>query len=189
MIRSRIAALACAALLAACASVTKISTGDVTVGERISMKLDAAWNQINLPGQNNIYWTQDGITIDALQWWVGVKDGQVLAEVPKDKRPLTFKASMQPHELAALFEGLFARDGSTFKLDRLQPTPFLGAAGFRIDFTLIRKVDEVTVTGSGWIAVRNNELHAMTFTAPRLGFFPRHIGKVEQIAAGAQLKG
>jgi hypothetical protein len=47
----------------------------------------------------------------------------------------------------------------------------------------------VRVSGVAWGAVRNNELYAMTFTAPRLGFFVRHEKRVEQIAKSARLKG
>jgi len=45
------------------------------------------------------------------------------------------------------------------------------------------------ISGVAWAAVINNELFAMTFTAPHLGFFPRHLPKVEQAAASARLKG
>ncbi len=176
--------------LAGCANVAKVSTGDVLVDGRIAMTLDAAWNQVNLPGRSKpVLWTQDGVTIDALEWWVGIADGQNLMELGKDKRPLTFRASMDGHELVALFEGWYGRDGSTFTLDKLEPTEFLGGKGYRVDYTVLRKADEVRVRGMAWIAVRNSQLFAMTFTAPRLGFFPRHQAKVEQAARSARLKG
>lgn len=175
--------------LGGCANVAKVSTGEVVVDNRLSFTLDAAWNQVNLPGVSRpVLWTQDGITVDALQLWIGVRDGQNLVELPKEQRPLTFKATMAPHEIVALFEGVIARDGSSFKLDKLAPATFLGGPGVRFDYTVVRKTDDVRVSGVGWAAVRNNELVAMTFVAPRLGFFPRHIAKVEQAAASARMK-
>lgn len=175
--------------MAGCANVAKVSTGDVLVDGRISMTLDAAWNQVNLPGRSKpVLWTQDGVTIDALEWWVGIADGQNLMELGKDKRPLTFRATMDGHELVALFEGWYGRDGSTFTLDKLEPTDFLGGKGYRFDYTVLRKADDVRVSGMAWVAVRNGQLFAMTFTAPRLGFFPSHRGKVEQAARSARLK-
>ncbi|MBI5255629.1 MAG: hypothetical protein HY855_03950 [Burkholderiales bacterium] len=175
--------------LAGCANVAKVSTGEVTVEDRIVMTLGAAWNQVNLPNRRKpVLWTQDGITVDALEWWIGVRDGDNLVEVAKDKRPLTFRASMEPHELASLFEGVYGKDGSTFKLDRLAPTDFLGGKGYRLDGSVVRKADDVRVAGVAWFTVRNGELFAMTFTAPRLGFFPRHQGKVEQVARSARPK-
>lgn len=184
----RIAIVAVALLIAGCASVSKVSTGDITVGNRVQMVLDAAWNQVNLPGGKTVMWTQDGVTVDVLQWWVGVREGQELADTPKDKRPLTFRARMEPHEVVALYEGLYSRDGSSFTLDRLSPADFLGGKGYRFEFTVLRKVDDVRVSGVGWATVRDGELHAMTFTAPRLGFFARHLPIVEKAAAAARLK-
>lgn len=175
--------------LAGCANVAKITTGDVVVDGRLAFTLDAAWNQVNLPGRSRpVLWTQDGITIDALELWFGVRDGQVLVESPKDQRPLVFRASMEPHELVALFEGVYGRDGSTFTLDKLAPADFLAGKGVRFDFTVLRKVDDVRVSGVGWAAVRDGELIAMTFVAPRLGFYPKHLAKVERAAASARLR-
>lgn len=187
--RRTLAAFGLGLLLAGCANVAKISTGEVLVDNRLSFTLDAAWNQINLPGRSRpLLWTQDGMTVDALELWVGIRDGQALVEQAKDKRPLAFKASMELHEIVALFEGLYARDGSVFKLNQLAPAEFLGGKGVRFDYTVTRKIDDVIVTGVGWAAVRGGELHAMTFVAPRLVFFPRHLAKVEQAARSARLK-
>jgi hypothetical protein len=72
------AVLAATALaLAGCANVAKISTGEVVVDNRLSFTLDAAWNQVNIPGRDKpVLWTQDGITIDTLELWIGIKDGR-----------------------------------------------------------------------------------------------------------------
>jgi len=184
------AVLATAALtLAGCANVAKISTGEVVVDNRLSFTLDAAWNQVNIPGRNKpVLWTQDGITIDALELWIGIKDGQTMIDTPKDKRPLVFKAGMAPHEIVGLFEGIYGLDGSTFTLDKLAPATFLGGPGVRFDYTVLRKADDVRISGVGWAAVKNGELVAMTFVAPRLGFFPRHVTKAERAAATARLR-
>lgn len=176
-------------VLAGCANVAKISTGEVVVDNRLRFTLDAAWNQVNLPGRARpVVWTQDGITIDVLELWIGLKDGQALVDTPKDKRPIVFKATMAPHEIVGLFEGVYGLDGSSFTLDKLVPTTFLGGPGVRFDYTVLRKVDDVRVSGVGWAAVKNGELVAMTFTAPRLGFFPRHVAKAERAAASASLR-
>ncbi len=181
--------LAALLALAGCANVAKISTGEVVVDNRLQFTLDAAWNQVNIPGRSKpVVWTQDGITLDVLELWIGIRDGQTLVDTPKDKRPLVFKAGMAAHEIVGLFEGVYGRDGSSFTLDRLAPATFLGGPGVRFDYTVLRKSDDVRISGVGWAAVRNNELVAMTFVAPRLGFFPRHVAKAERAAATAQLR-
>jgi hypothetical protein len=192
--RGQLAALAAAAVLAAalagCANVTKIESGEALVGNRVQLSLPGAWNQLSL-GQlgPTAVWTNDGIFVDLLSFFVGVKDGAALAPpTGKEQRPLTFRASMQPHEVVGLFEGWYRREGNTFQLDRLQPTEFMGGAGWRFDYTVVRKFDDVELQGVGWATVRNGELHAMTFTAPRLGFFARYEQPVGRIAASARLR-
>ncbi len=184
----RLLALLALLALAGCANVAKVSTGSATIGERMTADVGKAWNHVTLPGLDGIVWTQDGITLDALQFWVGVKDNQPIAPPGQDKRPLTFKAGMQPHEIVALMQGYYARDGSTVKLDKLEPVEFGGVKGVRFEFNVVRKFDEVALNGLGWAGVRGGELFAMGFTAPRLGFFPRHAAEVEAIARSVRIK-
>jgi hypothetical protein len=182
------------ALLAGCAgpAVVKVGQGEAIVGERVVVPSDAAWNQLRgatSGTQSAAVWTAEGLAIDQLNFYVGVKDGEALAQsAGKEQRPLNFKASMQGHEIAALFEALHTRDGSTFRLDKLEPTVFLGQPGWRMQFTLVRKFDDVKLSGSVWATVRDNQLFAMTFSAPALAFYPRLAPKVEQVAKAARLK-
>ncbi len=192
MNRRLLALLAAAALLAGCAAgVTKIAAGEAVVGERMGVPVDAAWNQLEGRVSGTVsaaLWTTEGLPVDQLNFYVGLKDGTTLAQnTAKEQRPIAFKTGMQPHEVVALFESLYTRDGSTFKLDRLDAATFLGERGWRAQFTVVRKFDEVRLTGSAWGTVRNGELFAITFTAPALVFYPRQIGKIEQIAASARL--
>ena len=185
--------LSIAVLLAGCAAAVKVGQGEAIVAERIGVPTDAAWNQLRggFTGTNSAaVWTTEGLTIDQVNFFVGVKDGGALAQnAGKEQRPVNFKASMQGHDLATLFESFYTRDGSSFKLDKLEPVNFLGQSGWRTQFTLVRKFDDVKLTGTIWATVRNGELFAITFAAPTLGFYPRLAPKVEQIAAGARFKG
>jgi hypothetical protein len=184
----RVLLLATMAVLAGCANISKVASGDNTVGGRLAVKLPGAWNQVNMPGADTIMWTQDGVTLDALQFWVGVADGKPIAPPGQDKRPLAFKASMQPHELVALMQSYYARDGSTVTLDKMEPADFVGRKGVRYRFTVVRKFDEVTLSGLGYAAVVGSELVALGFISPRLGFYPRHEAEVDAIARSAALK-
>jgi hypothetical protein len=95
---------------------------------------------------------------------------------------------MQPDDIVGMFESMLTRDGSTFKLDKLEPWTFGGEKGFRFEFTFTRKIDGVVNSGIGYGTVSKGELFALLYAAPRLGFFPRHKDKVEQIARSARLK-
>lgn len=184
--------LAVALFAAGCAQVSHVATGDVTLGDRLTVTVDKAWNQFERGlGDNTPTWTQDGITVDALRFYVALKDGALIVPTPsepKGTKPLAYKAGMQPAEIVGLFEGAFSRDGSTFQLERLTPQPFAGQPGFRFEFSGVRKRDEVRLKGIGWGAVRNGELFVITYTAPRLSFYDRHLASAEAIAKSARIK-
>jgi hypothetical protein len=182
-----------AALLAGCAAAVKVGQGEAIVGDRLSVPSDSAWNQLagRFSGTNSAaVWTTEGVAIDQVNFYVGVKDGEALAATAgKEQRPLNFKSAMQGHEIVALFEAVHTRDGSAYKLERLDAVTFLGQRGWRAQFTLVRKIDDVKLTGSLWATVRDGQLYAMTFAAPSLVFYPRLAPKVEQFAAAARIKG
>ena len=158
----------------------------------MAVTIDSSWNQFNPAHPTpSTLWTIDGITVDSLRFYAGLKDGEVIEPNTvhaKDARPLMFKSSMHPDEIVALYQGLYSRDGSAFMLDKLEPAEFVGAKGFRFQYTVVRKLDDVKLSGIAWVAVREGQLYAMTYTAPRLAFFPRYAPRVEQIAKSARLK-
>jgi hypothetical protein len=180
-------------LVAGCATVSKVEQGDQAVADRLAVNLEGPWNKFEgIAGFSVPTWTMEGIWVDRLQFYVGVKDGSPLvpdAGPDAKKRPLTFQASMQPHEVVALFQTLLTRDGSTFALEKLDPAPFLGGPGMRFEFSIVRKVDDVRLSGFVYARIQNNELFAMLYQAPRLGFYPRLQPQVEKMAQTARLRG
>lgn len=179
--------VAAVALAAGCASVNKIESGERKVGERLVVQLEGAWNHVDFPGLGPAQtWTMEGLTIDQLLIYSGVKDETPVHATGGAGKSFSFRSSMQAEEIVAMFEGMLTRDGSTFKLAKLEPAPF-GEKGFRFEYTLTRKVDNVQLSGVGWGTVSRGELFALLYQAPRLTFFPRHKGRVEQMARSARL--
>jgi hypothetical protein len=184
-----------AVVLAGCAGpqLTQVASGEVVLKERLVVTVDAPWNQF----ESGIYkqtptWTHDGVTVDTLQFHVGLKDGELIAPTPsepKGQRPLAFKSGMQPAEVVDLFQNYWSRGGSSFTLDRLVPQEFLGTSGFRFEYAVIRKSDDVRLKGVAWAAIRNGELFVIQYTAPRLSFFGRHLASVEALARSARVRG
>jgi len=184
-----------AAALAGCATpppITAVDSGEKLVKQRLVVEVATPWNQFERGAFAQVpMWTHEGITVDALQFYVGLKNGELIAPTPKEpkgQRDLAFKSGMQAAEIVALFQGLWTRDGSSFTLDKLEPAEFVGEQGFRFEYTLLRKLDEVRLQGVAWGAVRNGELFAITFSAPRLAFFPRYKAQAEAIAASARVR-
>ena len=82
MRKTLLTVLAVAALLAGCANVTKVGGGDAVIADRLVVPSDAAWNQFNPPfvqGKAAAMWTQEGLTIDQVNFYAGLKDGEELA--------------------------------------------------------------------------------------------------------------
>ena len=180
-----------AALAAGCTSIAKVESGPQTVGDRLVVNLEGAWNHLSGPGIGPAHtWTMEGLPIDQLRIYVGIKDGEAVHQADSSGRlkPFNFRASMQAEEVVAMFEGLLTRDGSVFKLAKLEPVTFAEQKGFRFEFTLIRKVDNVRLAGVGYGTVFKGELYAMLYAAPQLGFYARHQRSVEHMARSAKLK-
>ena len=173
---------------AGCASVNKIESGERKIGERLVVQLEGAWNHVDAPGMGPAQtWTMEGLPIDQLIIYAGLKDGQALhAGGGGQAKTFSFRAGMQPDEIVSMFEGMFTRDGSTFRLAKLEPVPF-GEKGFRFEYAITRKVDNVQLSGVGYGTVSKGELFAILYQAPRLTFFGRHQGRVEQMARSARL--
>jgi hypothetical protein len=83
---------------------------------------------------------------------------------------------------------MLTRDGSSFQLEKLEPAEFLGGTGFRFEYSLNRKVDDVPMRGLAYGTVRKGELFVIHYSAPRLVFFPRYVGRVEGLVRSAQLR-
>jgi hypothetical protein len=180
--------------LAGCVSVSKIESGDNTVGERLTVHLTGAWNHINAPNLGPAQvWTMEGLPVDQLLVYSGLKDGDAIHAPYRgpgpEKKSFEFRANMEPDQITALFDGMLSRDGSTYKLVKLEPMTFGGTKGFRFEYALTRKVDNVQLSGVGYGAVSRGELFALVYMAPRLAFFARHAPMVEAIAKSARLKG
>lgn len=188
--------LAAAALcaLAGCAQIVKVEPGQVTVKDTLTLKADIAWNRFELqfplsvaPGASEV-WTQDGITLDALAFFVGVEQGKTLGTAIGGKKLPVFRSTMTPGEIVELYEQMVTQDGSAFALKRVAPGRFGGQPGFRFEHTITRKSDGVLLKGVAQGAVVKDKLYLVAFTAPAIYYYDRHLPQVEPLLASAQIK-
>lgn len=181
-------------LMGGCASVAKVESGDRVVGQRLSVNLDGAWNQVTAPGiagPNCYVWTMEGLPVDQLLIYSGLKNGDAIhseSGANAEKKSYKFRSDMQPEQIVALFEGMLTRDGSSFKLVRLAPISFAGGKGFQFEYSLVRKADSVQLSGIGSAVISRGELYAIIYQAPRLVFYPRHQTRVGHIIDSARLR-
>ncbi len=184
--------IALLALLSACASVAKVESGQRAIGERMVFTLEGAWNQVSAPNIGPAQtWTMECLPVDQLLIYSGLKDGELVHAKPADSaksKSFAFRSSMQPEEIVGMFEGMLTRDGSSFTLGRLEPSNFGGAKGVRFEYSVVRKSDNVQLSGVGYAAISKGELFALLYIAPRITFFPRHREEIEHIAHSALIK-
>ena len=189
----KIISLLLIAVLAGCASVVKVE-GEQTVNQRMKVQLTDAWNKLPTQAQPYELWTQEGVMLDQLRLWAGVKPGQSLLAMPsssssqKAPRVPTYTAGMTPDQLVTLFEIMYSVDGSLVTMEKVEPVMFAGEKGVQFEFAVTRKGDDVQLRGVGWVAVRNNELFAASFVAPRLAFFPRLRPLAERVVQSARIQ-
>ena len=167
----------------------KMESGEQALGDRFIITMDESWNRINVPGPAQ-HWTMDGLPIDDLQIYSGIKDGEAIQTTGDSRnpgQPFVFHSAMRADEIISLFEGALSRDGSTFQLTKSEPATFGGVKGYHFEFKLVRKIDGVELSGLGYGAVSNGELFSVVYLAPRMTFFARHQASVESIVSGARI--
>jgi hypothetical protein len=181
-----------ALLLSACVNIAKVGPGEVVVKDQITAKLDSAWNRVDLPNAGkNEYWTTDGLALDTLVFYPGVTEGTPLDLLPnrQEKQQPIFKGNMTAHEIVDLYSAVVSEGGNRFSLGKLSPAEFVGGAGFRFEFTLLRKNDEVELKGIGYGAIRNGKLYLMAYRAPKVHYYNKHLARVEALAQTMKVKG
>jgi len=179
-------------LLASCVSMSAVGPGEVTVRDKLVVRLDSAWNKYNGPGQSKTeLWTTEGMSLDVLRFFVDIGEGEQLLEVrgANEKQVPKFRATMQAPEIVELYDAVASQGGNRFHLEKLAPADFAGAAGFRFDYTLVRKGDEVELKGFCYGVVRNKRLYLMTFQAPKIHYYPQHAQRAQAAALSVRFKG
>lgn len=196
MIDRRLHLLALCLLITACAAPGPLllpvtGGGESVVKQRLAVTPDTPWNRFDDDPKSKLAtWTQEGLALDQLQFYVGIADGEPIAPVPSDpkaKQLPPFRAAMTPTEVVDLLQTHWTQSGSNFELERLEARPFAGQPGFRFQYAYIRNGDELRMRGVAFGAVIGRELFLIDYMAPRLGFFDRHLAEVEALAASARL--
>lgn len=193
----KILVLIIAFVLAGCANIMKVD-GEQAINAKMVVKLPQPWNKVNAPGGQQPFelWTQDGVFVDQLRFWAGVNGGASLVTPPPKNaqgnapRVPVFTAGMKLDQLASLFEQVYAVDGSAVTIDRIEPAQLGNQPGVRIELSIVRAGgNPVQLKAAVWAAESKGQLYAVGFAAPRLGFFPRYLPQVQEMARGVVIKG
>lgn len=166
-----------------------VTSGEMVVCERLAVHIDGAWSRLEgTQRPKHDVWTSEGMPLDQLHFYTGLAEGESFVAVkdrPADKPIPRFRKDMQAQDVVEMYEAFASRDGSVFKLEKLAPARFADEEGFRFEFSRVRKADDVRMRGVAYGAIHQGELFLMTYEAPRIYYFPKHLPQIEAIAQSA----
>ncbi len=133
------------------------------------------WNQGGRPGAQGRVWTQDGVGLNAIEFFSAVPGGGSLyKERDKKNNPMPkFDSSLLLPELADFFERSFraANQVSDFTIVESAPADMGGKKGLLVRYRYTLPNDELTRLGEARMAVVDGKLYVANYYAPQLHYF------------------
>ena len=172
--------MVCAALAAAWSAPAsagwKLMSGNqVAKVDSWSVTPQSDWNQGGRPGQQARVWTQDGVGLNAIEFFSAVPDGgSMYKERDKKNNPMPkFDSKLLLPELADFFERSFRAQNqvSDFTIRESTPADIGGRKGLAIRYRYTLPNDELTRLGEARLAVVDGKLYVANFYAPQLHYF------------------
>ena len=172
--------MVCAALVAvwsapASAGWKLMSGNQVAKVDSLSVTPQSDWNQGGRLGQQGRVWTQDGVGLNAIEFFSAVPDGgSMYKERDNKNNPMPkFDSKLLLPELADFFERSFRAQNQVSDFTILESTPadIGGRKGLAIRYRYTLPNDELTRLGEARLAVVDGKLYVANFYAPQLHYF------------------
>jgi hypothetical protein len=120
-------------------------------------------------------WTQDGVGLNAIEFFSAVPDGAPMyKERDKKNNPMPkFDGKLLLPELADFFERSFRAQNQVSDFTILESTPadIGGHKGLAVRYRYTLPNDELTRLGEARLAVVDSKLYVANFYAPQLHYF------------------
>jgi hypothetical protein len=197
MKKTRLAALAAVALAAAPVTaanwaVVGPSQSVAVAGSSLTVTPRTPWNKATHKiGPKAEAWTQDGFTLNELDFIGGVGPGEALVKErnKKDKPLPKFSASMTPPDIVQMFEATdrILLNTSLFEIDKVEPAKLGGRDGFRFEYHYVVQDDEVRRKGEARAAVVGGKLYLINYNAPAIHYYDAGIDEVRAMMDGARI--
>jgi hypothetical protein len=194
-LRSVFLVIASLALVACVPTYTLVAPGPVAVAKKgLSVQPQAAWNRIPKNPSNTQWeesWTRNGPLLDSIAFVDGLPDGKTLLVQQKkaDQQVPAFRADMNPNDLVSMVESYYriGAGATVFEVTSVQPTPFLGAQGVRLDFTYVAG-DDVPRKGRCVMKIAGQKLYVMKLEGVASHYFDAVAPEFESMTASAVLR-
>ena len=138
-------------------------------------------------------WTQHGIGLDDLGFYMGIKKGEALfRQRDKKKDPLPkFDPAMLPTDIVEWFENSarIALTSAVFEVVAVRPAQLAGHPGVEMDFTYATEGDNLERMGTARAAVIGQRLYLITYDAPKLHYYDEGLPTALAVMNSARLVG
>jgi hypothetical protein len=195
VVKLALAAPALAIATPALAGFALVPQGQVAVVNKSSLTVapPTSWNRLKgKVGPQAEAWTLDGLSLNEVVFFTGVANDQTLLKdrAKKDKPLPKFSGSMLAPDVAQLLEQTYriAVDAPLFEVNGIAPTTFAGHQGFQINYSYTGKGDDVRRKGEATGAIISGRLYMITYAAPEIHYYDRHIGDFRALVKSATLK-
>jgi hypothetical protein len=162
-------------------------------GQLMSVTPLAGWNRSTMrPSNRGERWTRDGLALNELTFFAGVRDGEALYFMPaaSDKALPKFRANMLPTEIVELFENSnrMILGSSVFSIGKVEPSSLGMHQGVRFTYSYAAQDEGLTREGEAVAAIVEGRLYLVNFVAPAIHYFGRDIAEIRQLISTLQLR-
>ncbi len=172
-------------MLSGCAGVDLVQAGKpADLGDGVSVTPSTGWAKIHgsFAGSNSIL-TIDGIGLDEVRYYMGVKAGQPIYEiagVPKSQLGV-YDAKMLPNDVMELLVANLVKEGAQdVHASALRPAKFGNVDGFLFDL-VFNTGEGLNMRGEALAGQRDGKLDLLLYTAPDEFYFAHRRPDVEQL--------
>ncbi len=187
-ILARLAFLCVCFLAAGCQTYSLVQPARVTVGDKLSIEPDIAWNKRSI--ENAEIWTVDGEALQALHLYKGLEDGDtlfVLTNSEKQEKMPQYSKTMSLLELREFIEASIVQSGFTnLKSLKFKPTKFADKDGFRFEFTF-SNTNGLRELGFAAGAQSGDRLYLVLYRGAKLHYYGKYLKNVEDMIRSVQL--
>jgi len=130
-------------------------------------------------------WTKNGFPLNRIDFFTQIEAGEsIYKERSKKHHPLPkFQSDMLLPDLAELFKANFSivNDATGFEVMKLEPAKLGSVPGLKVSYTYLNPNDPLTRLGEARMAVHDERLYVINYTAPELHYFDESISEARAI--------
>lgn len=177
-------------MLAGCATTTStyklVEPHEVEICDLYSVRPTMRWSEVQR-GDVRL-WTIDGVDLDAIRFFSGIKEGVPIIDMSEEKRETPFRPDMTETELVDAIVDAFTLQGAQQVEPRnLRPAAFGSEQGYRFELSFL-DTDGLEKEGMVAGAIVDESLYLIVYTGAKMHYFPKYEAEVENILRSISIR-